>query len=97
MSSPPSCQHRIELPDDEDLLGELASVRLRKNGVGIYRFDHDSGAHDDQAVALALGRCGPGPAAARDWWMQKLRGVRVPTAGRNRLRRSSNRGSSSFM
>jgi hypothetical protein len=50
-------QHRIELPADEDLLDELGSVRLRKNGVGIYRLDHNSGAHDDQAVTLALGCC----------------------------------------
>jgi hypothetical protein len=42
--------HRIALPDDE-----LVSVRLRKNTLGVYRLDHDSGQHDDQAVALALG------------------------------------------
>jgi len=47
--------HRIALPDDEVLLDELVSVRLRKNTLGVYRLDHDSGAHDDQAVALALG------------------------------------------
>jgi len=47
--------HRIALPPDEDLLDELASVRLRKNSLGIYRLDHDSGQHDDQAVTLALG------------------------------------------
>lgn len=47
--------HRIALPDDEDLLGELAAVRLRKNSLGIYRLDHDAGQHDDQAIALALG------------------------------------------
>lgn len=47
--------HRIALPDDEDLLDELMSVRLRKNTLGVYRLDHDSGQHDDQAVALALG------------------------------------------
>jgi hypothetical protein len=48
--------HRVcaEGPD-EDLLDELVSVRLRKNTLGIYRLDHDSGQHDDQAVALALG------------------------------------------
>ena len=43
------------MPPDEDLLGELGSVRLRKNTLGIYRLDHDSGQHDDQAVALVLG------------------------------------------
>ena len=47
--------HRIALPDDEMLLDELVSVRLRKNTLGIYRLDHDAGLHDDQATALALG------------------------------------------
>ena len=47
--------HRIALPDDETLLDELASVRLRKNTLGIYSLDHDAGLHDDQAIALALG------------------------------------------
>jgi len=47
--------HRMALPDDEDLLDELVAVRLRKNSLGIYRLDHDSGQHDDQAIALALG------------------------------------------
>jgi hypothetical protein len=47
--------HRIALPDDETLMDELVSVRLRKNTLGVYRLDHDSGQHDDQAVALALG------------------------------------------
>ncbi|MGH3220235.1 MAG: hypothetical protein ACRDPY_16285 [Streptosporangiaceae bacterium] len=48
-------QHRLDLPADEDLTDELGSVRLRKNTLGVYRLDHDSGAHDDQAVTLALG------------------------------------------
>jgi len=47
--------HRVALPDDDELISELATVRLRKNSLGVYRLDHDSGAHDDQAVALALG------------------------------------------
>ena len=47
--------HRMALPDDEDLLDELVAVRLRKNSLGIYRLDHDAGQHDDQAIALALG------------------------------------------
>jgi len=47
--------HRIALPDDEVLLDELISVRLRKNTLGVYRLDHDAGQHDDQAIALALG------------------------------------------
>lgn len=48
-------QHRLALPDDEDLLEELATVRLVKNTLGTYRLDHDASTHDDQAVALALG------------------------------------------
>jgi len=44
----------FDLPDDPELLAELAGVRLRENGVGSYRLDHDAGAHDDRAVALAL-------------------------------------------
>jgi hypothetical protein len=47
--------HRLALPGDEELIDELASVRLRKNTLGVYRLDHDSGQHDDQAVTLALG------------------------------------------
>jgi hypothetical protein len=47
--------HRIDLPDDEDLLAELGAVKLRKNSLGIYRLDHDAGQHDDQAISLALG------------------------------------------
>lgn len=48
-------QHRLDLPEDEDLADELASVRLRKNTAGVYRLDHDASGHDDQAVTLALG------------------------------------------
>src|SRR4029077_20786716 len=47
--------HRIALPDDEILIDELASVRLRKNTLGVYRLDHDSGQHDDPAGGVALG------------------------------------------
>jgi len=44
----------IRLPDDRDLLDELANVRLRESSPGVLRMDHDSGAHDDRAIALAL-------------------------------------------
>lgn len=47
--------HAIELPDDEDLLDELRNVRLRETSPGVFRMDHDSGRHDDRAIALALG------------------------------------------
>jgi len=45
---------RIALPDDEDLLDELAHVKLRESSPGVFRLDHVSGRHDDRAVALAL-------------------------------------------
>ncbi len=44
----------VSLPNDPDLIAELAGVRLRTNGSGVMRLDHASGAHDDQAVAIAL-------------------------------------------
>ena len=44
----------LELPDDPELLDELANVRLRETSPGVYRLDHDSSRHDDRAVSLAL-------------------------------------------
>jgi hypothetical protein len=44
----------LVLPDDEDLLDELAHVRLRESAPGVFRLDHDSGRHDDRAVCLAM-------------------------------------------
>jgi hypothetical protein len=32
--------YRIALPDDEMLLDELVTVRMRKNTLGMYRLDH---------------------------------------------------------
>jgi hypothetical protein len=46
--------HLLWLPNDEELLSELGRVRLRETGIGQARLDHDSGEHDDQAVALAI-------------------------------------------
>jgi phage terminase large subunit-like protein len=46
--------HLLWLPNDPDLLSELARVRLRETGIGQARLDHDSGDHDDQAVAIAI-------------------------------------------
>lgn len=47
-------EHRLALPDDPDLLDELATVRLRESQPGVYRLDHDASQHDDRAVALGL-------------------------------------------
>lgn len=44
----------LALPDDEELIDELANVRLRETGPGVLRIDHDPGRHDDRAIALAL-------------------------------------------
>jgi phage terminase large subunit-like protein len=44
----------LALPDDPDLLDELANVRLRETSPGTVRMDHDEGQHDDRAIALAL-------------------------------------------
>ena len=47
--------HRLVLPDDAELIDELANVRLRETSPGVLRMDHDSNRHDDRAIALALG------------------------------------------
>lgn len=44
----------LALPDDEELLDELANVRLRESSPGVFRIDHDPGKHDDRAISLAL-------------------------------------------
>ncbi len=63
------------IPNDENLLSELARVRLRETGIGQARLDHDSGDHDDQAVALAI-ICGELIGKARSSgfvdWMESL-------------------------
>lgn len=46
--------HALALPDDPELIEELASVRLRETSPGVFRMDHDPGRHDDRAIALAL-------------------------------------------
>lgn len=46
--------HTLRIPQDEELLDELANVRLRESSPGVLRMDHDPGRHDDRAIALAL-------------------------------------------
>ena len=46
--------HLLAIPDDAELLDELANVRLRETSPGVYRMDHHSGRHDDRAISLAL-------------------------------------------
>lgn len=45
---------RLAIPDDRDLIEELASLRLVERGPGLYRYDHVAGKHDDAATALSL-------------------------------------------
>jgi hypothetical protein len=44
----------VALPPDDELLDELAHVRLRESSPGVFRLGHDAGRHDDRAIALAL-------------------------------------------
>jgi hypothetical protein len=44
----------LALPPDEELLSELARVRLRETAPGVVRMDSEPGEHDDRAVTLAL-------------------------------------------
>lgn len=44
----------LALPDDPELLDELANVRLRETSPGVLRMDHDPDRHDDRAIALAM-------------------------------------------
>jgi phage terminase large subunit-like protein len=47
-------ERSVRLPHHEPLLDELRNVRLRETSPGVTRLDHDSGRHDDMAIALAL-------------------------------------------
>lgn len=44
----------LALPDDPDLLEELATVRIYEKASGLLKMDHDAGSHDDRASAIAM-------------------------------------------
>jgi phage terminase large subunit-like protein len=46
--------HDLMLPNDDELIDELANARLRQTSPGVYRIDHDANAHDDRVISLAL-------------------------------------------
>jgi len=46
--------HQVALPDDPDLIDELANVKLVETAPSSYRIDHDSSQHDDRVISLAL-------------------------------------------
>jgi phage FluMu gp28-like protein len=50
----PLRNRNLRLPRDEELLDELANVRLRETSPGVLRMDHDPDRHDDRAIAVAL-------------------------------------------
>jgi hypothetical protein len=45
----------LDLPDDDELAAALANVQLRESSPGVDRMEHSADAHDDRAVALAIG------------------------------------------
>ncbi len=47
--------HLLDLPDDPDLIDELATVRLVERSPGMWRIDDGGGGrHDDRVISLAL-------------------------------------------
>ena len=46
--------HLLDIPDDEDLVDELATVRLEERAPGVYRVDHEDGRHGDRVASLGL-------------------------------------------
>jgi len=46
--------HQVALPDDPDLIDELANVKLVETAPSSYRIDHDASQHDDRVISLAL-------------------------------------------
>jgi hypothetical protein len=47
-------ERRLALTNDEALLDEFRTVRLRATSPGVLRIDHDAGRHDDRVIAVAL-------------------------------------------
>ena len=46
--------HRLEIPDDADLIDELVDLRIVEPATGHARIEHTPGHHNDQAIAIAL-------------------------------------------
>jgi hypothetical protein len=46
--------HQVALPDDPDLIDELANVKLVETAPSSYRIDHETSAYDDRVISLAL-------------------------------------------
>ena len=59
--------HRLALPNDDEVLAEFGTVRLRESAPGVYRLDHDSGQHDDRAVSLGVAALALVERTGSDW------------------------------
>jgi phage terminase large subunit-like protein len=46
--------HRLDLPDDPDLVDELINLRIVEPASGHARIEHTPGRHNDRAIAIAL-------------------------------------------
>ena len=46
--------HQVALPEDAELIDELANVKLVETAPSSYRIDHEASAHDDRVISLAL-------------------------------------------
>jgi hypothetical protein len=47
-------EHRLQLPDDRELVDEMLNLRIRETSPGVYRHDHDASKHDDRVTAVSL-------------------------------------------
>lgn len=47
-------EHRLALPDHEDLVDELVNLRVRETSPNVYRHDHSASGHDDIVTAVSL-------------------------------------------
>ncbi len=72
----------LALPDDPELLDELANVRLRETSPGVLRLDHDPDKHDDRAIALAMAAHELLNGAPTGWIGQVIAQDRRLTSGR---------------
>ena len=59
--------HRLAIPDDEELIDELVNVRLRETSPNVYRLDHDPDRHDDRGDRAGHGHPAAGDYAPARW------------------------------
>jgi phage terminase large subunit-like protein len=47
-------EHRLRIPDDQELIDEMLNLRVREVQPGSFRYDHDASKHDDRVTAVSL-------------------------------------------